>query len=278
MIAGLLDPPGPRKRRRLVLWNAVVCVVVIAIAVWVIAKLRHNGQLQWEYWRVLVRGDLLKLFWEGLESTLVAALLAMVLSVVLGVLLASARLSSRPWLRTPARVLVELLRGLPVLMLIFFLFLGLPALGVNIPSLWALVGGLSLYNGALIAEVFRGGIQSLPRGQREAGLAVGMSPGQTLAHVLWPQAVRVMMPALISQLVVILKETSLGYIVGYQELLHTAAAASAYLGTRYAFPLLTAVAVVYIVLNSLLSIAASWANGRSARRYGRIAALSVENE
>ena len=151
---------------------------------------------------------------EGWGATLRAAAVAAVLAFSLGPLLAVARMSENPWLRIPAAVWIELFRGLPVILLMFF-----SALALDFSIFRAVVLGLVLYNTAVIAEILRAGITSLPAGQRESALAIGLTPGQTLRLILLPQAVRRMLPSLVSQLVVLLKDTSLGYIVGYVELL-----------------------------------------------------------
>src|SRR5918996_4908451 len=170
----------------------------------------------------------------------------MVLAMAVGAVLAVGRLSRRRWLAVAAGAWVELFRGLPLLLLILFLFLGLPAAGVTISTFWALVGGLTLYNSAVLGEIFRAGILSLPRGQTEAAYAVGLRRGQTLRMILLPQAVRLMLPALVSQLVTLLKDTSLGFVIGYAELLRSGRTAVEFLGGRYSIPIYTAMAVLFI--------------------------------
>jgi glutamate transport system permease protein len=210
-----------------------------------------------------------RLIGRGLLATLRAAVLAMVLSLPLGALLAIGRLSPRAWLSRPVGAWVQLFRGLPLLLLILFVFLGLPQLGVQVSSLWALVIALTLYNSAVIGEIFRAGILSLPRGQTEAAYAIGLRRGQTLRIVLIPQAVRRMLPALVSQLVTLLKDTSLGFVIGYAELLRLGRGAVEFLGGRYSIPVYTAIAVVYIGVNVTLSLSARVLDRFTRRRYGR---------
>ena len=205
-------------------------------------------------------------------------------SVVGGVLvalvggLAVARLARRRWLAAAAGAWVELFRGLPLLLLILFLFLGLPAAGVTISTFWALVGGLTLYNSAVIGEIFRAGILSLPRGQTEAAYAIGLRRGQTLRLILIPQAVRRMLPALISQAVTLLEDTSLGFVIAYAELLRVGRNAVEFLGGPYSIPVYTAIAVVYIAVNASLSLLARWLDRRTRRRFGRTVETSVADE
>jgi glutamate transport system permease protein len=178
----------------------------------------------------------------------------------------------------PAVAWVELFRGLPLLLVILFLFLGLPQVGVTISTFWALVGGLTLYNSAVIAEIFRAGILSLPKGQTEAAYSIGLRRGQTLQLILLPQAVRLMLPALISQLVTLLKDTSLGFVIAYAELLRTGRNAVEFLGGRYSIPVYTAIAVIYIAVNASLSFLARWLDRRTRRKFGRTVQPSAADE
>jgi glutamate transport system permease protein len=276
--AVLYDAAGPRGRRRILVGSVVGGVLVALVVGLAVARLASNGVFEAERWQVLTRQDLLELVGRGLAATLRAAALAMVLAMAVGGLLAVARLSRRRWLAAAAGTWVELFRGLPLLLLILFLFLGLPAAGVTISTFWALVGGLTLYNSAVIGEIFRAGILSLPRGQTEAAYAIGLRRSQTLRLILVPQAVRRMLPALISQLVTLLKDTSLGFVIAYAELLRVGRNAVEFLGGRYSIPVYTAIAVVYIAVNASLSLLARWLDRRTRRRYGRTVETSAADE
>jgi glutamate transport system permease protein len=269
--AVLYDVPGPRARRRSLVQSVVGVVVLARLVALVLARLSSKGQLDGERWSVLEDGDVRQVLLDGLGGTLKAAAVGVLLSLVAGVLLAVGRLSSHAWLRIPVQVWVELFRGLPLLLVIFFLYLGGPSLGVEVSLFWALVTGLTLYNSAVISEIVRAGVLSLPRGQREAGLAVGLRPGQVMRYVQLPQAVRVMLPALISQVVVLLKDTSLGFVIGYLELLRSGRNVVEFLGGSYGLPIYLSVAVVYIVINLALSSLARWID----RRQGRAGATTV---
>jgi glutamate transport system permease protein len=276
--AVLYDVAGPRGRRRILI-GSVAGLVLVALVVGVaVARLAAKDVFEAERWRVLARGDLLELLGRGLVATLRAALVAMVLAMAVGGLLAVGRLSRRRWLAAPAGAWVELFRGLPLLLVILFLFLGLPAAGVTISTFWALVGGLTLYNSAVIGEIFRAGVLSLPKGQTEAAYAIGLRRGQTLRLILLPQAVRLMLPALISQLVTLLKDTSLGFVIAYAELLRTGRNAVEFLGGPYSIPVYTAIAALYIAVNASLSFLARWLDRRTRRRYGRTVQPSAADE
>jgi glutamate transport system permease protein len=276
--AVLYDAVGPRGRRRILVGSVAGLLLLAVLIGAAVARLAAKGGFEAELWRVLTRGDVQRLLARGLAATLRAALFAMVLSMAVGAVLAVGRLSRRRWLARPSGAWVELFRGLPLLLLIFFLFLGLPAVGVTISTFWTLVAGLTLYNSAVIGEIFRAGILSLPMGQTEAAYAIGLRRGQTLRMILLPQAVRRMLPALISQAVTLLKDTSLGFVIGYVELLRSGRNAVEFLGGRYSIPIYTAIAVVYIAVNASLSFTARWLDRRTRRQYGRTVQPSAADE
>jgi glutamate transport system permease protein len=276
--AVLYDVAGPRSRRRILAGSVVGLLVIAAILGLAVARLAAKGAFEADLWQVLTQNDVQRLLGRGLAATLRAALLAMALSMLVGALLAVGRLSRRSWLAGLAGGWVELFRGLPLLLMILFVFLGLPALGVTVSTFWALVAGLTLYNSAVLGEIFRAGILSLPRGQTEAAYAIGLRRGQTLRIILLPQAIRRMLPALVSQLVTLLKDTSLGFVIGYSELLRNGRTAVEFLGGRYSIPIYTAIAVIYIAVNGSLSLLAGWLDRRTRRRLGRTVQTSVADE
>ncbi len=268
MSSVLYDAAGPRARRNIRIGTAVGLLLLVGLALIVLNRLGSNGQLEAERWKILTNPDLQELLGRALVRTLEAAAIAMVLSMVIGALLAAGRLSERPWVRTPVTVFVELFRALPLLLLILFAALALPQLGLRFSVLWYLVIGLTAYNSAVLSEIFRAGILSIDRGQSEAAYAIGLRPGEVLRLILVPQAVRRMLPALISQLVTLLKDTSLGFVIAYDELLRTGRGAVEFLGSRFAFQVYVAVALMYIAVNLALSTIARWLDRRQTRRYG----------
>ena len=264
----LYDVQGPRARRR-VLVASVVGLAVLGLLLWaVVQRLADNGQLEGELYEPFLTEPLLyERLQEGLLNTLKAAAYALVLASLLGVLLAFGRLSHRAVVRVPAVAVVEFFRAVPVLLLILGIFLAFPAaLSIELSALQALVVGLTLYNGAVIAEIVRAGILAVPKGQSEAASAVGLDRGQILRVVLLPQAVRIMLPALVSQLVVLLKDTSLGFVVSFPELLRTGGELVQVLNNP--LQMYVVVALIYIVINGCLSLLASYLEGRQRRRSG----------
>lgn len=230
--AVLFDVPGPRTRRRVLIFSVLAAVLIAALLALAGMRLADNGQFESDKWGPLLDptnsdfSDVWNLLGQGLANTLKAAALAIVLSLVVGTVIGVARLSAGKVARIPLIALVELFRGLPVIITIYLTSKLLPEIGLDVSSwpggelLWFLVIGLTAYNSVIFAEIIRSGVVSLPKGQREAAEAIGLTNGQTLRLVLLPQAFRVMLPALISQIVVVLKDTSLIAVLGgYIELL-----------------------------------------------------------
>lgn len=270
----LFDVPGPQARRRTRLWSIVAGVVLLGLVVAAVLQLNRRGIFDYERWDIFLESgeSWNALLVRGLGATLKAAAVAALISLVAGALVAVARSSHSPLFRGPAAAGIELFRGLPVLLLILFF-----SLAAGASAFVSVVVGLSLYNTAVIAEILRAGIQSLPRGQREAALAVGLTSGQAMRLVLLPQAVRRMLPSLISQLVVLLKDTSLGFVVSYSELLRTSRELRDFFGSRYIFSIFIVTAVTYIGVNFLLSQVAVYLERRSGAR-GMAAVVPVVQE
>lgn len=268
MSSVLFDRPGPAAKRR----NAVLTVVglaLVAVVVYVaLRRLGDSGQFDARRWEWIQYEGIQRNLLRGLSATMKAFVLAAILSLALGLALAVGRLAPSPLVRWPATAVVTVFRALPVVVLMFFPYLGAkPLLGTSIPLLWCVVFGLTLYNGSVLAEVFRAGVLAVPGGQDEAAAAIGLSRGQTLRIVLFPQAVRAMMPTIISQLVVVLKDTALGFVIGYQELLFEGQGITD--ESRFGRPIIPIAIVVgaaYVLACSLLSLLAT----RIERRSGAI--------
>ncbi|WP_031037893.1 amino acid ABC transporter permease [Streptomyces sp. NRRL F-5650] len=270
MSSVLYDAQGPRAKRRNVLLTVVFLVALAALLWWVISTLNDKGQLEWALWKPFFTGTEAwsTYIWPGLQNTLKAAVLAVVIALPLGAALGIARLSDHRWVRVPAAIVVEFFRSIPVLVLMIF-GLALFAEYTNVSSddrpLYAVVTGLVLYNASVLAEIVRSGILSLPKGQAEGAMAIGLRKGQVMRLILLPQAVTAMLPAIVSQLVVILKDTALGgAILTFPELLASANTMSGYYGANV-IASYTVVAVIYIALNFALTSFASWLERRLRR-------------
>ena len=197
-----------------------------------------------------------------------AAAIAAVLALAFAILFGIARISRHRWIRWPAGAVVEFFRAIPLLLLIFFASYAPGALtnfAWNPTALQAVVFGLVMYNGSVLAEVVRAGIHAVPKGQSEAGYAIGLRKGQLMRLILIPQATTAMMPAIVSQLVVLLKDTALGTIIAYENLTSKVSI----LQNLYtnAIPATIVIACVYIPLNLTLASAATRLERRNRHRH-----------
>ena len=283
----LYDAQGPKARRRTAIGTVVAVLVLLGLVGLVLKRLNDRGQFSMELWGPWIDPSneafdaVWGLLWEGLVNTIKAAVVAMVLSVVLGTLIAVARLSLGKVGRIPLIGLVEVLRGLPVVVLVYLSVQVLPDIGVDLRNwpggqvFWGLVIGLTAYNMVIFAEVVRAGVVSLPRGQREAALATGLTEGQTMRMVLLPQAFRVMLPAIISQLVVVLKDTSLvTFVANFDELLSNGESIRRNLDN----PIQTfiVIALIYIAINYALDRLARCIQARQSRAASTRVAATVD--
>ena len=273
----LADALGPRAQRRVRIASVLSVLLLVIVGYFAVRRLADKEQLEWKKWEPLTQWSVLKFLLLGLVATLRAAVLAMGLAIVVGAGLALMRLSQTAPIRWLSATWVEFFRGFPLLLLIFFCFFALPKYGISMSPFRALVLALTLYNGAMLGEIFRAGILSLDRGQSEAAYALGLSYWQTMFLVVIPQAARRMTPAIVSQLVTLLKDTSLGYVITYEELLRR----SRISGEFFKNPLqvLLFVALLYILVNFALSRFAQWLEARQQRRYGAssVAAVGAED-
>ncbi|MFI5525082.1 amino acid ABC transporter permease [Streptomyces platensis] len=270
----LYDVPGPKARTRNLVYSVVGSLAVLALIVFVVLRLNTQGQLAPEVWNIFNNAGVRTNIRDGLLTTLQVFAVAAVLSLALGVLLAVARLSDHRPVRWLATGFIELFRAVPLLITIYALWVLLlsnrETLGLagNQPQFWALVIGLTVYNGSVQAEVLRAGINAVPTGQREAAYALGMSKTQVMTTVLIPQAVRAMLPTIISQLVVTLKDTSLGYIITFEELLFTARQMSTNIivnGNDTYVPFIIVIGAIYVAMCLALSALANWIEKRGRR-------------
>jgi len=255
----LFDAPGPRARARHRLLTIIAALLSLALTGWFLLQLKDDGQFDAEVWDKMSQPNVWKAYREGLQETLKAAASAIVLSVLFGALFAVARLSDHAWIRWPARAVVEFFRAVPLLLLIMFTYFG-----IFHEIYISLVIALTLYNGSVLAEVFRAGILAVPKGQSEAAYAVGLRKTQVMIVILLPQAISFMLPAIISQCVIVLKDTALGEIISFYDL--TAAAQNIAQYVRAFFVPLTVAAIIYIVINYSLSRLAIYLERRLARR------------
>ncbi|MFF5931064.1 amino acid ABC transporter permease [Streptomyces hydrogenans] len=271
----LYDVPGPKAKARNVVYTIVFLAVLGLAAYWVLSAMADKHQLDAAKWSPFVTDSQVWTTYllPGLVETLKAAALSILIALPLGAALGIGRLSDHRWVRVPVGVVVEFFRAIPVLLLMMFasaVYAQFTPVSSDFRPLYAVVTGLVLYNASVIAEVVRAGVLSLPRGQGDAAVALGMRKGQTMLYVLLPQAVTVMLPALVSQLVVIVKDTALGgALLGFGELLSQNRQITANYGAN-TIAAFTVIALIYIALNALLTYLAARLEQRL--RQGRKAA------
>jgi glutamate transport system permease protein len=271
------DELGPRGRRRVAIASVVSGLALAGLLVVGIQRVASKGQFSSRLWKPLTQWSVLKFLLGGLQNTMKAALVAMVLAIVVGLVLALARLARNRPVRWVAGAYVEFFRAVPLLLLIFFCYFGLPKQDLHPSPFQALILGLTIYNGAVLGEIFRAGILSLDRGQTEAASAIGLTYWQSMRGVILPQAARRMSPAIVSQLITLLKDTALGFIIIYDDALRRAEQTGSFFGNR--LQAIALIAVCYIVINLALSRFARWLEVRQQRRLGagRIDVSGVED-
>lgn len=256
----LFDAPGPRTRARHVGYGVAGALLVVAAVGWVVWRFYDNGVFEYEQWEVFLTPDYIEvLLVDGLLQTLKMAGVAIVGAVVLGTLLGVGKMSDHRWIRWPAWLFVEFFRALPVLLLMVFTWYAL-GISSSSSSFWAVVVALTLYNGSVLAEVLRAGVNAVPKGQAEAAYAIGLRKSQVMRLIQLPQAVKIMIPAIISQCIVALKDTALGLYVVAPGLTYIYRAI--YLEFDNRVPTMIVIASLYIVVNLLLTLLATWLQRR----------------
>lgn len=271
MSSVLYDAQGPRAKRRNILYTVLFLAAAAAVVWWVYDGLNSKHQLDWVKWKPFFTSPQPweTYIWPGLENTLKAAFFALLIALPLGALFGIGRLSDHRWVRVPSGVVVEFFRAIPVLILMIIanaVYSEYTDISTDTRPLYAVITGLVLYNASVLAEIVRTGIETLPRGQTDAAKAIGMRKGQIMVFVLLPQAVTAMLPAIVSQLVVIVKDTALGgAMMTFPELLASVRPMSANYGAN-TIACFTVIALIYIALNFSLTSFASWLERRLRQR------------
>ncbi len=265
----LFDEPGPRGRRTIRLWSVVVSLLaagLIALALW---QFYNNDQLDPVKWQMFGQATTLKFLGSGLKGTFLTTLVAAVVAFPLALLLALGRLSHARVVSGPATAWIEFFRSVPMLLVVYFFLLALPRVQIggqslNLPVFWMLVVPMILVSSASNAEVFRAGILAVDKGQSEAAASLGMTRGLSMRLVVLPQAFRLVLPNLLTGLVSLLKDSTLGYVVSYPELMQQGRVLTAF--THYLIQTYLVVAVVFVVINLLLTQLAHRLQARITRR------------
>ena len=257
----LFDAPGPRGRRRIAILSGIATLVVVALIAAALHQLALEGQLAYPKWRFFLGQSIVLFLGRALGGTLAVTAVSALLSFPLGILLGWARMGAGPVGRRVVGTWVDMMRAVPMLLLIYFFLLAVPRFGLTLPPFWMLTIPIVMCTSATTAEVFRSGVLALDRGQTEAAQALGLSRGQTMQLILAPQALRLMLPTLVTQLVTILKDSSLGYAVSYAELMYAGKVLITSTAQNYKMdvyvPAYIIIALLYVVMN--------WSLGALAR-------------
>jgi glutamate transport system permease protein len=260
----LFDAPGPAGRRRIRIATVLTLLVVAAVLALAVKQFGDSGQLAADRWSAFLQLSYIRFLWQGLQGTLLAAAVAALISFPAGALFGLMRTSAWRPVRRVAGAYVELFRAIPLLLLIYAFLLGLPRFGINLPIFWKLVVPIIMVNTAVLAELVRAGIGAVDRGQSEAAEAIGLRRRQVMRLVVLPQAIRLIIPTLVTQLTTLLKDTTLGYVVSYPELMKQGNNLTVF--THLLIQTYLIVAVVYVLINFALSQLAHWLDRRLGRR------------
>ena len=250
---------GPRARAITRAASVATAATLLVLLAGVVYGFHAAGQFEGRLWEFFAWKTTWAFLAKGLLGTLASAAVAAVIALGFGLVLLIGRLSRRRLVRWPAIAVIEFLRGVPTLLLIYVCFLVLPSAGIKLSAYWMLTLPVGLSTAAMVAEVYRAGVLAVPRGQTEAARALGFSEARVFAHVVFPQALRYIVPALVAQLVIVVKDTTFGYVVTYGELMQNAKVLVA--NYRSLVPVYLVVAVLYCLVNYAIS--------RASRRLGR---------
>ena len=260
----LYEAPGPRTRRKVAIGTAISALVVAALLVLVVRQFAVTGQLAPRYWSFFLEWTTWRFLLQGLVGTVEVALVAGAISLVLGLLLMLGRTSGVRPLAAVCRIVTDFFRGVPSLLLIYFFFLVVPQYGIKMPSFWMLTLPVALAASGVLAEVFRAGVNAVPKGQVEAALSIGLSRAQTMSRIVLPQAIRYVVPSLIAQLVVVVKDTTVAYVVSYPDLMQNARVLITSHDSLVSIYLV--IAVVYVLINFAINQLAAVVSRRTGAK------------
>ncbi|MCH4209913.1 amino acid ABC transporter permease [Bifidobacterium sp.] len=262
--SALFEAAGPHARRRILAGTVITSLLFAAFVVWLIMRLDANGQFDPVYWDLFANINIWKFLGAGFIGTVRASLSSGAIALVGGLVLMFGRISGVAPVRWLATAVIEFVRGTPTLLFIYFFFLVPSQFGIHMSTYWMVVIPVAFYASAVLAEVYRAGVQAVPAGQSEAAFSLGMGRWQTYYSVILPQMFRIIVPTMVTQLVVVVKDTTFGYVVTYPEMMQNAKVIVA--NSTSMLPVYLVVAVIYILVNYAISRFARWLSGRSAAK------------
>lgn len=255
----LFGDPKPQARVITRALSVLAAAVLLVLAVGVALRFHAAGQLESRYWAFFTLPTTWAFLAKGLLGTLASAAMAAVIALSLGLVLLVGRLARLRLVRWPSIAVIEFLRGTPTLLLIYVCFLVLPQAGMKLSTYWMLTLPIGLSTAAVVAEVYRAGVLAVPRGQTDAARSLGMTELQVFFTIVFPQALRYIVPALVAQLVIVVKDTTFGYVVTYGELMQNAKVLIA--NYHALVPVYLVVALLYCLVNYAISRASKRLGG-----------------
>ena len=257
----LFEVVGPKAHRRIVIATTVAAAALVALVAWILLILYDNGQFAARYWSLFAERNVWVFLGQGFVGTLRAALGAGAIALVGGLVFMFGRLSRLAPVRWLATAIIEFVRGTPTLLFIYFFFLVPSQFGIHLSTYWMVVIPVSLYAAAVLAEVYRAGVQAVPHGQVQAGESIGLSKWQNYRFVILPQMFRIVVPTMVAQLVVVVKDTTFGYVVTYPEMMQNTKIIIANYSSL--LPVYLVTAIIYVLVNYAISRIARWLAQRS---------------
>lgn len=261
----LFENPDSRTGGLIRAGTVLAATALVGLAALIVLQFHQAGQLAPKYWEFFAWPTTWSYLFSGLLGTLASAAMAAVIALVGGLILLAGRLSKVLPVRWLAVAVIEFLRGVPTLLLIYFCFLILPPLGIKMNAYWMVTLPIGLSTAAVVAEVYRAGVLAVPRGQSEAAASLALSGWQVFFHVVFPQAIRYVVPSLVAQLVIVVKDTTFGYVVTYAELMQNGKVLIANYNSLV--PVYLIVALIYCLINYAISkVSRGLASSRSLPR------------
>lgn len=249
----LFGAPSPQARALTRLMSAVSAALLLLLAAGVVYQFHTAGQLEARFWSFFAWPTTWAFLAKGLLGTLASAAMAALIALSLGLVLLLGRQARTRLVRWPSVAVIEFLRGTPTLLLIYVCFLVLPSAEVKLSTYWMITLPIGLSTAAVVAEVYRAGVLAVPRGQTDAARSLGLTEAQVFFSVVFPQALRYIVPALVAQLVIVVKDTTFGYVVTYGELMQNAKVLIA--NYHSLVPVYLVVAALYCLVNYAISVA-----------------------
>ena len=247
----LYEQPDEKTRKKITVVTVVSLLAIAVFALYILKLFKDNGQFDGKYWSFFMRITTWKFIFEGLLGTIEASLLAGVMALSIGFVFMIMRISFYRPLNWAGAALTEFTRGVPTLLFIYFFFLYVPKMGINLPSVLRVSLPVAISASGMVSEVLRSGVNAVPKGQREAALSIGMRETKVFTKIIFPQAIRYVIPALVSDLVIVVKDTTFSYIVNFPDLMQNAKVLISNYDALLSVYLMAA--VIYVLINYLLN-------------------------